>query len=257
MDDKVKVDQLISGYRQAAVALDAIPDPVERNVGQAALASNSAATLRHLSTRGQGLDDDEMAALRQWVTDYSGEGGVATKVLDKIDSWARKAASSTLTQVATWAWTGNVPVALGGVLAFITGLALAIMDIGDQFMASLLKAFAAGAIPSGLIYLAVRSSTTVGPAAVNSVRTSWSAASALGSRAAKILNETSVPAERSVWTSISGAAYPGLPFIDRSRSRAQTVVGCAIAAAVVGATFFAIGAIRAYDEWSAATGTIG
>lgn len=252
MIDKGTISALVDTYRRAALALDGVTDPVERELGQATLRLNAISTLSHVASKSIGVAEEALSSLRQWIQDYSGSGDVAPKVVNQIDSTLKDVGVRALKEVAGWAWNGNAMVLGVGVFGTIFGVGLTIVDIGHQAGSALITALLTGAIPGSVIYLAIRSGSQAGPAIARGVRTTWTDASALGSVAEKVLLETCLPAERVVWAAVGGKPYPGVPFIARARTRARWIVGSAIVIAGIGLALFLIGVVRAYNEWQEA-----
>jgi hypothetical protein len=246
-----QVRELVEGYRRAPEAVDLIESRIEREVAQTALRQNASSTLRHISTRAVGVTEATISPLRQWVADYIG-GVTAEKVVSQLEAISQKAAQRVLKETVSWALVGNTPVVGAGTFGIVAGIILGIVDFGQDVGQAVLSAFAAGAIPSGAVYFALRTSSQAGPAVAEAVRTTWEDASLLGTNTERVLSETALPVERAVWKAVGGAAHPGIPFTVKAREWAKTVVGGAIGIAAVGIALFLFGVYLAYEEWSSA-----
>lgn len=250
-----QVQQLIDGYRKAALALDRESNRVEKEIGRAALRTNATQMLKYISTRSVGVGEATLQPLRQWVADYSG-GDVAERAIAGFDNAATNVAKNALREVGQWALKGNSLLMVGGVFGTITGVVLGIVDFGRDAGASLITALAAGAIPGGLLLLVLRGTAQAGSEAVEFARTSWAAASALGVRAMNVLESNALVAEREIMQTL-GTPHIGVPLVSQARSRAQTIVGLGIAAVLAGLIFLGVGLYLAVDEYSRAASGIG
>lgn len=204
---KPDVERLVESYRAAARSLDAIgDDPIERDVGQAALRLSAAGTLRHISTRAQGVREEALKPLKTWLDDYV-EGGRSEKTVDFLDKKALALASNVMSTVTAWAFSGAS--IFTGAIGIAAGVYLATVDAG----VALGKALVSGSISGGALYYLGRAAF----AAPQAAKATWDEASSLGLRSEKALNQTSVPVERTLWELAGGAAYPGVGFTAKAR----------------------------------------
>ena len=240
----VEIQELVEGYRRAAEQVDAIPDPIERQVAQAALRLNASATLSHVTPRGEGISADVIEPLQVWVSHYVG-GERAEKVVSLIEKKAAEFAKSALRDVFLWAVAGKT-IAIGiGVLGMIAGAGLFFVETGYNLMTAVL----AGVIPAGVVSALIRLAAQGGPVFTQAVQATWERASQLGSEGLAIFNQTTLDLERRVWALSGGAPHPSVPFIMRARSRAQGLVGGVIGLCVAGLLLFSAGAFSAYSDW--------
>jgi hypothetical protein len=233
------VERLVDVYRAAARSLDAIGDPVEREVGQSALRLSATGTLRHLSTRAEGVTADALEPLRTWLNDYV-QGGRAEKSVDYFDKKAIALAGDVMTTVTGWAFSGAA--IFSGVIGIVAGLYLNTIDAGVTFG----QALVSGVIPGVVFVYALRAMF----AAPGTALATWNEASSLGLNSEKVLHQTSVPVERELWRVAGGAPYPGVPFTAKARVRAQALLGIAFLSVIVGVLAFGSGvwhAISTYD----------
>lgn len=239
----VEIQELVEGYGLAASQIAAIPDLMEREVAQAALRLNAAATLSHV-TRDGGIKDDAIQPLQKWVSGYVG-GERAEKLVAFLERKAAKYSRKVIYEVLLWAVAGKAIVVGVGVLGTIAGVILFFVDTGYSFMSALLV----GAIPAGAVSLMIRSAAQNAPAFTQAVQTTWGQASQLGSDGLGILHRTTLDLERRVWALSGGAHHRSVPFVIRARLCAQGVVGGVIALCIVGMSFFVFGAFNAYNDW--------
>ena len=248
MVSKRQVDSLVSGYKRAASALDELVDPMERDVGRTALALSARSILVEITSSGDGVPETRVASLRAWIDGYKGEG-ISKKFVEGIDDVVKEGAQQGVEAVAKWAWSGAVPFAGSGIVGFLVGIPLLLIDFGEAVGAWILVAASAiGISGSVVLHLIGAAMHSAGNELDRTMKANWKRVSHLGRLAEDVLVETSLPREHTILNADRRETQPGLRFIKDARVRAKSVVGFAYAIGAVGYCLFMFGLVVALSS---------
>jgi hypothetical protein len=209
------IDLLREAYREARTQISNYDDPLERDIGLAAIRLEASQTYRELVTTAVGLTDAEAAPLKEYVANLTGGEAISTSIdaLDKgAQSFAKKVMSDLMATLATAQAVGAIAV-IGDIL-------LLAALIGDSVGAFFFGIALAGG--SGLMFL-LRGGQVAGQALESAWNGTWGWASALGGSSDSALD----PARRAQTEVLARAGVGGkmaIPrFTERVRSRAKMV----------------------------------
>lgn len=233
------IERLREAYREARSTILGFADPLERDVGLAALRLEATHAYRELLTTARGLDDATLAPLKEYVGSLTGGERVVGGV-DALDRGAQALGKQVLKEAlgALGLAKAGGFAALASVLGF---LALALQGAGELLVG---VALAGG---SGL-FLLLRAGQTVAPAAGQLWERSWARAAALGVPSDRALAEART-LQAHVLAGHGAAGLPTQRFTDRVRGWAQlglVVVSLLLAGAAI---LVVIGAYGAVSDW--------
>jgi len=249
------IARLVEAYSTAASKIDALPNPVEREIGYAALRVDAANMSAWLQTRANA--GSRAAPLQAWNTAFQ-DGEPAIRVVSSFDHSVEKHTVNVVKEVTKWALIGTQMRILASVACVVGSIVLVVVDFGRHVTAGFLTATtvgvgAAGGLSSAAAYGLYRmvASTPQALAAVDrAVAGSWSGAAALGSASQRVLDEVTLPVEHDIQrrNGVTQRFEPS-PFIAQVRTRAKAIVGTAIAALIVGVLCLMYGVYSAYSEY--------
>src|SRR6185312_1838183 len=223
--------ELRDAYREARTQIVSNPDPVEREVGLAALRLEATHTYREAVTSQAGLEDSALAPLGEYAQALQG-GEAAEKAVAQLDAAALRFAKGAFSNL--WAaLTGTVLLASGlAVLNVIGFAALRANEVGTALAATVLAGGVGGvSVIRGMFYGA--------RAAQDASVKSWAWASGVGVPSDFVLGQP-----RSLQTEllrrVGGRQVPRR-FTTEARRRAQVVVGAMLVLAVVAVGLVAVG----------------
>lgn len=234
------VEELREAYREARAKIANFADPLERDVGLAALRLEATRTYRELVTTAVGLSDTSVAPLKEYVANLTG-GERVTMSVDALDRGAESFAKKIFGDLAA-----SLAVAQTvGVITVLADILLIAAVVGDHVGAFVFGVVLVGG--GGLMFL-LRSGQVVGPALESVWQRSWVWANTLGTYADAALE----PARRAqaavlAKSQAGGAALPW--FTAKARTRSQLVMGAVWTAAAIAAVLVAIGVWKAATQW--------
>jgi hypothetical protein len=230
--------KLRDAYREARTKIVDNSDPIEREVGLAALRLEATHTYREAVTSQAGLADSALAPLGEYAQALQG-GEAAEKAVVQLDAAALRLAKAALANL--WAaLVGTMLLASGlAVLNVIGFVALQANEIGAALAAALLAGGGASVfIVRGIFYGA--------RGAQDASIKSWDWASGVGVASDQMLGPArALQAEllRRV-----GGRQVSRRFTAQARLRAQAVVGAMLALAVVAVLLVAAGVVQGVEK---------
>lgn len=230
--------KLRDAYREARTQIVANPDPIEREVGLAALRLEATHTYRESVTSQAGLADSALAPLGEYAQALQG-GEAAERAVAQLDASALRLAEGALSNL--WAaLAGSMLLASGlAVLNVIGFVALQANAVGAALAATLLAGGGASVyVIRGLFYGA--------QAAQGASVKSWNWASGVGVASDRILGPARA-LQTELLRRVGGRQMPKR-FTAQARLRAQAVVGTMLALAAVALFLVAAGAMQGLEK---------
>lgn len=212
------------------------PDPVEREVGLAAVRIEAGTVYSQLSTKAQAITDEELAPLKDFVDNASGGEGAEAAVA-QIDKLAKKVLNDLAASMGTGVLTGLAAV-LFGLVTFVVG---ASQDAGAWV--------ARGWLAGGSVYAFTNRVVHYGSQGTEKAwiySTDW--ASSLGRQTDRVM-QPARQMQKQLWQAATGGAWVEDTFTAQARSRVQGIVWLAWALVGLGLFMGALGAGQVLVEW--------
>jgi hypothetical protein len=234
------IDQLREAYRTARSQISAFGDPLERDIGLAALRLEAVGSYRQLVTTAPGMSDMALAPLKEYIANLT--GGESTEAgVEAFDRAAKSAARTAMSSL----WSVLAGVSLAGAAAVAVGVVTSIAlaaENGGAFIFALVIGGGGGAIA---VY---RGTVGASAAAQSSWVKTWSWAEALGRPADQAMGQAR-QVQTEVLRKAGAGALPMTHFTSHVRTRAEIVVALAWVAVGVAVIFVIIGFLHAVDNW--------
>jgi hypothetical protein len=234
------IDQLREAYRTAGSQISAFSDPLERDIGLAALRLEAVGSYRQLVTTAPGLSDTALAPLKEYVANLT--GGESTEA--GVEAFDRAAKSASRTALSSL-WSVLAGVGLTGAAAVVVGVVTSIAlaaENGGAFIFALVIGGGGGAIA---VY---RGTLGASAAAQSSWVKTWSWADGLGRPADHALGQAR-QVQTEVLRKAGAGALPMTHFTSQVRTRAEVVVVLAWVAVAAAVILVIIGFFHALDNW--------
>ncbi|HYP56379.1 MAG TPA: hypothetical protein VEQ41_08795 [Solirubrobacterales bacterium] len=222
------ISTLRTSYQEARARIEALADPVERDIGLATLRLEARHTLNQLRTTAAGLSEEDLRPLSAYVAALEGGEG-AEAAVERIDATVERVLSDVSSSLLTMQLVGAASAIAAG-LAWLAGV---FQDLGSALAFGILGG-AAGPILTGTRFVG-SASQEVGTAA-------WRWAEQLGGEAERAM-ERPREIERRLWAAFVAAPWRYESLAERARARAKRIilgvwflVGFAAVAMAIGAT---------------------
>ena len=234
------IERLRELYREGRAAISALPDPIERELGLAALRLEATHTYKQLVTTARGLNDQDVVPLKEYVESLAG-GELPERVLSTLDQQAEKQAKNFLSGLWMTLASGVAVGAVATVVGFFSTFALTAEQLGAAIFTF---AIAGGSA----LYFVIRAAHAASIAGQQAWLRTWGWAASLGQQVDVAMAETR-RLQAELWSRAAAGPWTYQPLTAKARSRAKLLVGAAWALLAFGVVMTAIGFAEAANEW--------
>lgn len=244
------IRELCEAYREARAAILQNPDPMEREIGLAALRLEAEHTYRELVTTARDLRDRDLAPLKEYVGNLTG-GEAVERLVSGLDAEAEEGAKKALRDLTASLLVGTATGVVATILGIVTLAAGGAIAAGEAVGGEALPLLFAGGSVTVMIaralYVAAQSASQATSEAW--IKT-WGWADSLGKTSDAAMRRAR-ELQANIWHAATGGSWAFTPFTDKARTRAKLLVGTTWALLGLGAVLVGVGVLQAYDAYAA------